>query len=89
LIDAATHASEKMHYQLSQLRARAARAGLRQAEILGRHADLLSNAVFPNKTLQEREVAGIYFMARYGNPLLQELCDTIRPDCLDHQVISL
>jgi bacillithiol biosynthesis cysteine-adding enzyme BshC len=89
LIDAATHASEKMHYQLSQLRARAARAELRQAEILGRHADLLSNAVFPNKTLQEREVAGIYFMARYGNPLLQELCDTIRPDCLDHQVISL
>jgi bacillithiol synthase len=89
LIDAATHASEKMHYQLSQLRARAARAELRQAEILGRHADLLSNAAFPNKTLQEREVAGIYFMARYGNPLLQELCDTIHPDCLDHQVISL
>jgi hypothetical protein len=33
LTDAATHASEKMHYQLSQLRARAARAELRQAEI--------------------------------------------------------
>jgi bacillithiol biosynthesis cysteine-adding enzyme BshC len=89
LIDAATHASEKMQYQLSQLRARGARAELRQAEILGRHADLLSQAVFPNKTLQEREVAGIYFLARYGNPLLRELCDTIHPDCLDHQVISL
>jgi bacillithiol synthase len=89
LADAATHASEKMHYQLSQLRSRAARAELRQAEVLSRHASLLSHALFPNKTLQEREVAGIYFMARYGAPLLRELYDTMHPDCLDHQVISL
>jgi bacillithiol biosynthesis cysteine-adding enzyme BshC len=89
LVDSATHAGEKMRYQLSQLRARAARAELRQTEVWGRHADLLSHALFPNKTLQEREIAGVYFMARYGAPLLEELYEAIRPDCLDHQVISL
>lgn len=89
LVDAAKTADEKMHYQLDQLRARAARAELRQVEVLGRHAELLSNALYPYKTLQEREVSGIYFLARYGMGLLHDLYDNIRPECVDHQVISL
>jgi hypothetical protein len=57
--------------------------------VLSRHADLLCNALYPNKTLQEREVAGIYFAARYGVEFLEGLYDTIHIDCLDHQVITL
>ena len=67
----------------------AARAELRQSEVLGRHAELLSNALYPNKVLQEREIGGIYFAARHGSQLLRDLYDTIRTDCLDHQIISL
>jgi bacillithiol synthase len=89
LVDSAKTAGEKMHYQLNQLRSRAARAELRQSEILNRHAQFLSNALYPNKTLQEREIAGIYFLARNGIGLLHELCEAINTDCLDHQVISL
>jgi bacillithiol synthase len=89
LVDSATHAGEKIRYQLTQLRARAARAELRQTEVWGRHADLLSQALFPNKILQERGIGGIYFMARYGAPLLEELYEAIHPDCLDHQVVFL
>ena len=89
LVDSATNATSKMQYQLSQLRAKAARAELRQTEVLSRHANLLSNALYPNKTLQEREVAGVYFVARQGQELLRHLQDAIQPDCVDHQVISL
>ena len=89
LVDAASRAGSKMQHQLTELRARAARAELRQSEVLGRHAELLSNNLFPNKALQEREVAGIYFVARYGTGLLHQLYDTIHTDCLDHQVVSL
>jgi uncharacterized protein YllA (UPF0747 family) len=89
LVDSATHASAKIHYQLNQLRARAARAELRQSEVLGRHAELLSNTLYPEKALQEREIAGIHFVARHGTELLRNLYDSIHPDCLDHQVISL
>lgn len=89
LVDSATHAAEKMKYQLTQLRARAARAELRHAEILGRHADFLSNTLYPNKTLQEREVAGVHFLAHHGLQLLQGLYDAIRTDCLEHQAIIL
>jgi uncharacterized protein YllA (UPF0747 family) len=89
LIDAASNAESKMQYQLDQLRSRAARAELRHSEVLGRHAELLSNLLYPNKGLQEREIAGAYFLARLGNGLLQTLYETVNSDCLDHQVISL
>ena len=89
LVDSATNAASKMHHQLTQLRARAARAELRHEEILARKADLLCNLLYPNKTLQEREIAGVYFMARQGTEFLHALYNTIHTDCLDHQVITV
>ena len=89
LVESAEHAEQKMLYQITNLRSRAARAELRQSEIVGRHADLLSNSLYPKKALQEREVAGVYFLAKYGRELLNGLLDTIHPDCLDHQLITL
>jgi bacillithiol synthase len=89
LVDSATTAASKMQYQLSQLQAKAARAELRQTEVLGRHAQILSNTLYPKKTLQEREIAGVYFVARQGIEFLREVYNAIDLDCLDHQVISL
>jgi bacillithiol synthase len=89
LVDAASNAESKMQYQLDQLRSRAARAELRHSEVLGRHAELLSNLLYPNKGLQEREIAGLYFLARHGVDLLKGLYEAVNSDCLDHQVISL
>jgi bacillithiol synthase len=89
LVDAANRAGSKMQYQLEHLLAGAARAELRQSELLARHSEVLSNSLFPNKTLQEREIAGVYFLARYGRELMQQLYETIHTDCLDHQVIRL
>jgi bacillithiol biosynthesis cysteine-adding enzyme BshC len=89
LVEAAANAGSKMQHQLEQLRSRAARAELRQSEILGRHAEVLVSALYPNKVLQEREIGGLYFVARQGPGLLRDLYDTLRTDCLDHQIISL
>jgi bacillithiol biosynthesis cysteine-adding enzyme BshC len=89
LVDSAANAASKMQHQLSQLRARAARAELRQTEVLGRHADLLCNVLYPNKILQEREIAGMYFVARYGVEFLRGVYEAIHSDCVDHQVMLL
>lgn len=89
LVDSATNAASKMQHQLSQLRLKAARAELRNTEILTRKADVLSNLLYPGKALQEREIAGVYFVARYGREFLRDVYETIHPDCLDHQIISL
>jgi bacillithiol synthase len=89
LVEAATHAGSKMQYQLDQLRARAARAELRQSEVTNRHADLLSQLLFPNKTLQEREIAAVSFLSRYGKEWLADLYNLVSTDCHDHQIVEL
>jgi bacillithiol synthase len=88
LVEAADNAASKMQHQLESLRARAARAELRQSEVIGRHAQQLSNSLFPNKVLQEREIGAIYFLARYGVEFLQTLHDTLQSSCHDHQIVT-
>jgi bacillithiol biosynthesis cysteine-adding enzyme BshC len=88
LVEAADNAASKMQHQLESLRARAARAELRQSEVIGRHAQQLSNSLFPNKVLQEREIGAVYFLARYGVEFLQTLHDTLQSSCHDHQVVT-
>jgi bacillithiol synthase len=89
LVKAAEKASAKMHYQLKRLRARAARAQIARQEILVRHAVELCSALYPHKTLQEREIAGIYFLARHGLGLIERLLEAANGDCADHQVLYL
>jgi len=89
LVGASQTASSKMHYQLDRLHQLATAAELRRSEVVGRHAEGLSQALYPGGILQERGVAGIYFVARHGTELLQSIHDIIRTDCHDHQVIDL
>jgi uncharacterized protein YllA (UPF0747 family) len=89
LVESAQNAESKMLYQLTSLRSRAARAESRQSEVAERHARLLSNNLYPEKALQERGFAGIYFLAKHGRELLGQLLETIDPDGLDHQLIAL
>ena len=89
LIEAADRARMRMWHQVNRLQGRASRAELLRNEAITRHADALSHALFPHKALQEREVAGVSFVARYGRELLARLYETINPDCHDHQVIEV
>ncbi len=89
LIAAADRARTSMWYQVNRLQRRAARAELLRNEVITRHADALSNALFPYRQLQEREIAGVSFVARYGLSLLENLYDVMHTDCHDHQVITV
>jgi bacillithiol synthase len=88
LVDAADNAGSKIQHQIESLRARAARAELRQSEVVARHAQQLSNSLFPNKTLQEREIAAIYYLSRYGVEFLNTLYTSLQTSCHDHQVLT-
>lgn len=89
LVEASQTGSSKVRYQLDRLRERAMAAELRRSEIVGRHAEWLSNTLYPDRALQERGVAGAYFVARYGTELLQSIHDVIRTDCHDHQILEM
>jgi bacillithiol biosynthesis cysteine-adding enzyme BshC len=89
LVEASQTGASKVRYQLDRLRERAMAAALRRSEVVSRHAEVLSQALYPENASQERGVAGIYFVARHGTELLQSLHDTLRTDCHDHQIIEL
>ena len=89
LVEAATRASSKMRYQIDRLEKRAAQAELRRSEIITRHAAQIENAVYPHKTLQEREIAGLYFYAKYGPELISRLVELAQTRCPEHKVLVL
>jgi bacillithiol biosynthesis cysteine-adding enzyme BshC len=89
LVDAAQTAASKMQHQLERLYMQATRAELRQGELIGRHAETLSQSLYPDKGLQERAIGGMYFLARYGPELLGQIYGTIHTDCHDHQILEL
>ena len=89
LVDAAETCHSKMQHQLEKLYAQAVRVEVLKGELVSRHAETLSQALYPNKGLQERTLGGIYFLARYGQELLHQLYDTINSSCYDHQIIEV
>jgi uncharacterized protein YllA (UPF0747 family) len=89
LAEAAQNAGAKMRHQLEALHTKAGRAELRQTELTGRHAEILSEVLYPDKGLQERGIAGVHFIARYGTDFLQQIYQTIHTDCHDHQVLEV
>lgn len=89
LVDAAQKSVSKVEYQLDHLKKKAAHAQLRRREELRRHADHLSDSIYPNRNLQEREIAGISFLAQHGPALMDRIYEAIQPNCLGHQLVQI
>ncbi len=89
LVEAAGRAASKMRYQVDRLQKRAAQAELRRTEILSRHAMQIENALYPQKSLQEREIAGISFYANHGPELVNRLIELAQTRCPEHKVLRL
>jgi bacillithiol biosynthesis cysteine-adding enzyme BshC len=89
LVGAAKNAASKMLYQVGRLEKRAAQAELRKQQVLARHAAMIENALFPHKTLQEREIAGVYFLVRYGAGLIDQLIEAAGARCPEHKILRV
>jgi bacillithiol synthase len=87
--EASQTGASKVRYQLDRLRERAMAEELRRSEVVGRHAEGLSQALYPADALQERAIAGVYYVARHGTEMLKTIYDAMQTDCLDHQVLEL
>jgi bacillithiol biosynthesis cysteine-adding enzyme BshC len=88
LVEAAERATSKMRYQVGRLHRRAARASLRRTDTLKDHARKLSNALYPEKSLQERSVGGVYFLAKYDLDLIATLVEAAGT-CPEHRILKL
>ena len=89
LVEAGKRAANKMRYQVGRLEKRAAQAELRKEEILSRHAAMIENSLYPHKTLQEREIAGVTFLARHGIELIDRLIEAAAARCPEHKIVRV
>ena len=89
LVEAASRAAKKMRYQVGRLEKRAAQAELRKEDVLGRQAAQIENSLYPKKTLQEREISGVHYLARHGVELIDRLIEAASARCPEHKIVRL
>lgn len=81
--------ANKMRYQLNRLRTMAANFQLQREASLRKHANALVLNLMPEGHLQERVLAGIWFIARYGEDLPKLLVEHASQECAGHRAIYL
>ncbi len=86
---AAEVSGSKMLYQMNRLRRMAATFELQKETSLRKHAEAITLNVFPDGHPQERLVAGIWFIARYGDGLVERLVGVAANQCPGHVVVRL
>ncbi len=79
----------KMRYQMNRLRRMAATFELQREARLQKHAEAMTLNLFPGGHPQERVLAGIWFLARYGDGLAERLVAEAELDCPGHKAIFL
>lgn len=80
-------AAGKMRYQMDRLRRLAENFQLQRESSLGRHAQTICNAIFPQGALQERVHGAAYYFARHGLDLAEMLVAQAADGCSDHLVL--
>ncbi len=86
---AAQVSGSKMLYQMNRLRRMAATFELQKETSLRKHADAITLNVFPAGHPQERGLAGVWFLSRYGEDLIDRLIQAAANQCPGHLVIRL
>jgi bacillithiol biosynthesis cysteine-adding enzyme BshC len=79
----------KMRYQMNRLRRMAANFEIQKEASLMKHAVALTLNLFPEGHPQERLLGGIWFLARFGDGLIERLVTEAENLCPGHIVIRL
>jgi bacillithiol biosynthesis cysteine-adding enzyme BshC len=82
-------AANKMQYQMSRLRTLAENFQLQREASLRKHAQILSQALFPGGVMQERVHAAAHYFARYGLDLAETLSTHAESTCPGHTALWL
>jgi len=87
--------ASKMRYQMDRLRRLAATTELQREASLRKHADAIALHLFPNGQLQERVLAGVWFLAAWESAhgdsagFIARLVEEAAGQCAGHLVIHL
>jgi bacillithiol biosynthesis cysteine-adding enzyme BshC len=81
--------ASKMRYQMDRLRRMAADFEVQKEASLKKHATAITLSLFPEGHPQERLLAGVWFLAHYGETLPELLVEHAGQECPGHRVIYL
>ena len=85
----AESSGSKMLYQMNRLRRMAATYELQKESSLRKHAEAITLNIYPDGHPQERVLAGAWFLARYGEGLIERLVGVAGNQCPGHVVVRL
>ena len=76
----------KIEYQTAKIAHKTAAEMMARDARAGRDAASLSGLIYPERHLQERLYSFVPFIAKFGPGLVNDLHDSIRIECPDHQI---
>jgi bacillithiol synthase len=82
-------AASKMRYQMNRLRRLAANFQLQQETSLARHAEAISQSLYPGGVPQERVHGAAFYVARYGLELAEKVTAQAADSCVGHTALWL
>jgi bacillithiol biosynthesis cysteine-adding enzyme BshC len=90
LVGAVSTARNKIAFQLEKLRRKTGRALDQKTGLLSEHETFLENLLYPNKSLQSRELCFLPFLARWGMEGLSELQKLSGSETLgEHRIVRI
>lgn len=87
--DSANRYREKVMFAINELKFKAERAHESRFETIIRQISKLSNLLYPNENLQERELNYFYFANKFGEEFHRKLYEELSISEFEHQVIEI
>jgi bacillithiol biosynthesis cysteine-adding enzyme BshC len=89
LVDALDSAETKMLHQFMKIKGKAGRAENVRRGLLDRYEQLMLDALYPHRGLQERSLSPLPWIAGYGPGFLDELSRVASVDAKQHHIVFL
>lgn len=87
--DSTNRYREKVLYSINELKSKAERAHESRFEVIIRQISKLSNLLYPNENLQERELNYFYFANKFGVSFHRKLYEELSISEFEHQTIEI
>ncbi len=87
--DASSKYKQKIFYYIDELKSKAVEAQKKKYDTTVRQVDKVSNALYPNSNMQERELNFFYFANKYGTEFINRIYEELEVTKFDHQIIQI
>ncbi len=87
--DGSVKYKQKIFHYLNELKDKATNAQNKKHETILRQLDKVSLALYPEESLQERELNYFYFANKYGVDFLKQIFEEVAINKFEHQIINL